>query len=168
MESPNCQPDPRFTPWTRGFTPWTRGFTPWTRGLTELPTRPDPRFTPWTHGFTELPTRPQINPLDLWIHLPTRWVQMVCDSRMLLATERLQKDPDPYVQQCVAYMQTSVLAMVPSITDAISGDVEQLQSRKGSRAGSAGSARGATPGTPGGPRAGTPNDNMVRRAVTYA
>eukprot|EP00854_Cymbomonas_tetramitiformis_P004153 gene4153-5131_t len=62
-----------------------------------------------------------------------RWLQQVCDSRMLLLVERLQKDKDPYVLQCCAAMQATVVGMVPAITDAISTDVEQLSSRKGAR-----------------------------------
>jgi hypothetical protein len=43
---------------------------------------------------------------------------------VLLLVDRLQKDKEPYVQHCVAAFQAAVAALVPTITDAISLDVE--------------------------------------------
>lgn len=52
--------------------------------------------------------------------LHNRWLQLVCDSRVLMLVDRLQKDKEQYLHNCVQAFQATVVALVPTITDAIS------------------------------------------------
>lgn len=56
-----------------------------------------------------------------------RWLpQYFCNARLLSAAERLAKDKDSYVQQCVDAFVQIVASIVPGLLEAITGDVQQM------------------------------------------
>lgn len=52
----------------------------------------------------------------LLCRLHHRWLQTVCDSRVLLLVDRLQKDKESYVQHCVAAFQVRCMSYGPRQT----------------------------------------------------
>ncbi|KAL5712821.1 non-specific serine/threonine protein kinase [Ranunculus cassubicifolius] len=56
-----------------------------------------------------------------------RWLpQFFCNARLLSAAERLAKDKDNYVQQCVDAFVQVVASIVPGLLDTITSDVQQI------------------------------------------
>ncbi|KAF5182015.1 kinase domain [Thalictrum thalictroides] len=56
-----------------------------------------------------------------------RWLShFFCNARLLSAAERLAKDKDSYVQQCVDAFVQVVASTVPGLLETITGDVQQM------------------------------------------
>lgn len=59
-----------------------------------------------------------------------RWLPSLCNAKVLPAMERLTKEKDMYVQQCMEALVQTVVGVVPGILDSISTDIQQLSSSK--------------------------------------
>lgn len=55
-----------------------------------------------------------------------RWLpQCFCNARLLSAVDRLTKEKDPYVQQCLDAFVSVIASTVPSLLDIITGEIQQ-------------------------------------------
>ncbi|XP_058076791.1 serine/threonine-protein kinase RUNKEL [Magnolia sinica] len=60
-----------------------------------------------------------------------RWLpQFFCNARLLSAVDRLAKEKDSYLKQCMGAFVHAVAATVPWLMDAISGDIQQMMGGK--------------------------------------
>ena len=76
-----------------------------------------------------------------------RWLPSLCNAKLLPAVERLTKEKDPYVQQCMEALVQTVVSVIPSILESISTDIAQLASGKRAAATGPGSSPLSTRGT---------------------
>lgn len=77
-----------------------------------------------------------------------RWLPSLCNAKLLPAVERLAKEKDPYVQQCMEALVQTVVSVVPTILESISTDIAQLASGR------------RTPGPGSSPARGTPRSSL--------
>ncbi|KAG0627834.1 hypothetical protein M758_2G231400 [Ceratodon purpureus] len=77
-----------------------------------------------------------------------RWLPSLCNAKLLPAVERLAKEKDPYVQQCMEALAQTVVSVVPTILESISTDIAQLASGR------------RTPGPGSSPARGTPRSSL--------
>lgn len=77
-----------------------------------------------------------------------RWLPSLCNAKLLPAVERLAKEKDPYVQQCMEALVQTVISVVPTILESISTDIAQLASGR------------RTPGPGSSPARGTPRSSL--------
>eukprot|EP01018_Ginkgo_biloba_P014851 Gb_33195 [translate_table: standard] len=59
-----------------------------------------------------------------------RWLPSLCNAKVLPAMERLTKEKDAYVQQCMEALVQIVASVVPGILDSITSDIQQLSNGK--------------------------------------
>ncbi|KAK8988168.1 hypothetical protein V6N11_065765 [Hibiscus sabdariffa] len=60
-----------------------------------------------------------------------RWLlQFFCNSRLLPTVDRLAKEKDNYLQQCLNSFLNEVASTVPSLLDGITGDIQQMMGGK--------------------------------------
>lgn len=77
-----------------------------------------------------------------------RWLPSLCNAKLLPAVERLAKEKDPYVQQCIQALVQTVVSVVPTILESITADISQLASGR------------RTPGPGSSPARGTPRSSL--------
>uniref|UniRef100_A0A7I4CYJ5 Protein kinase domain-containing protein n=1 Tax=Physcomitrium patens TaxID=3218 RepID=A0A7I4CYJ5_PHYPA len=77
-----------------------------------------------------------------------RWLPSLCNAKMLPAAERLSKEKDPYVQQCMEALVQTVVGVVPSILETINTDIALLASGR------------RTPGPGSSPARGSPRSSL--------
>jgi len=77
-----------------------------------------------------------------------RWLPSLCNAKLLPAVDKLSKEKDPYVHQCMEALVQTVVGVVPTILESICTDITQLASGR------------RTPGPGSSPARGTPRSSL--------
>jgi serine/threonine-protein kinase ULK4 len=59
-----------------------------------------------------------------------RWLPSLCNAKLLASVERLMKEKDPYVQQCMEALVQTIVGVIPGILESIATDIVNLTSAK--------------------------------------